>query len=203
MNRTICVYSASSCSIDPVYFNAAAELGKQIAERGDTMLYGGGMLGLMGTTAQAVHHHGGKVIGVIPEALNLSGVVYEHCDELIVTPDMRTRKATMDARSDAFIALPGGYGTLEEILEIITLKQLKYHNKPIVILNINNFYEKLLNQFETIITQQFAKAECTKLYFITDSIAAALNYLDQYRPVEIKEKWLTDKDEAMVNPDHI
>ncbi len=192
MNKVICVYSSSSCAIDKIYFQAASELGKEIADKGDTLLYGGGLTGLMGETARAVHENGGKVIGVIPEALNVKGIVYETCDELVVTKGMRERKGTMDSRSDAFIALPGGYGTLEEILEIITLKQLKYHNKPIVILNINNFYSKLLEQFDSIIENKFAKQECSELYYVTDSIKEALEYIDNYVPFDSGTKWLTN-----------
>lgn len=192
MNKVICVYASSSCNIDRVYFQAAEELGKAIALRGDTLLFGGGLIGLMGATAKAVHQHYGQVIGVIPKALNLKGVVYETCDELIVTEGMRERKAVMDARSDAFIALPGGFGTLEEVLEIITLKQLKYHNKPIVIMNVNGFYDRLLKQFEVIIDQKFAKPASKGLYHLANNPNEALEYIDSYQPMVIKEKWLTD-----------
>ncbi|NLY74746.1 MAG: TIGR00730 family Rossman fold protein [Firmicutes bacterium] len=192
MNKTICVYSSSSCTIDRRYFEVAAELGKEIARRGDILLFGGGLIGLMGATAKAVHQYGGKVIGVIPEALNVKGVVYETCDELIVTTGLRERKAVMDSRSDAFIALPGGFGTLEEILEIITLKQLKYHNKPVVIINVNGFYDRLLAQFEEIVKQRFAKPESQGLYFVTANVKEALEYIDSYQPRIFKEKWLTD-----------
>lgn len=192
MNKTICVYSSSSCSIDRLYFKVAEELGEAIALRGDALLFGGGMIGLMGATAKAVHKHHGKVIGVIPKALNIKGIVYDYCDELIVTEGMRERKAVMDARSDAFIALPGGFGTLEEVLEIITLKQLKYHNKPVVILNTNGFYDNLLAQFEEIIDQKFAKPQSKTLYYVTNDPNEALEYIDNYQPMNIKEKWLTD-----------
>lgn len=192
MNKVICVYSSSSCAIDKVYFEAAEELGKEIAHRKDAMIYGAGMTGLMGATASAVHKHDGKVIGVIPEALNVKGIVYETCDELVVTQGMRERKGIMDARADAFIALPGGYGTLEELLEIITLKQLRYHNKPIVILNIQGFYDKLLAQFKEIIEGNFAKPECTEFYHVTSSIKEALDYIDSYVPFESELKWFTD-----------
>lgn len=192
MNKVICVYSSSSCIIDKAYFDAASKLGSEIASRGDTFLFGGGLTGLMGACAKAVHEHNGKVIGVIPKALNLKGIVYDQCDELVVTEGMRERKAMMDARSQAFIALPGGYGTLEEILEIITLKQLRYHNKPIVILNIDDFYQHLLEEFETIIDQRFAKTECRDLYFVTSDISLALEYIDSYIPVDFGGKWLTD-----------
>ncbi|HHV59836.1 MAG TPA: TIGR00730 family Rossman fold protein [Clostridiaceae bacterium] len=194
MNKTICVYSSSSCAIDKVYFDAARKLGREIAIRNDIFLYGGGLTGLMGAVAEAVHNNNGKVIGVIPEALNVKGIVYESCDELIITKDMRTRKAKMDSLSEAFIALPGGYGTLEELLEIITLKQLHYHCKPIVILNINNFYDKLIEFFEQIITLKFAKRECSTLYFTTNDIKEALDYIDSYTPSMPSSKWLTDVD---------
>lgn len=155
-------------------------------------MYGGGLVGLMGATAHAVQQYGGKVIGVIPKALNLKNVVYEKCDELIVTEDLRTRKAIMDQRSDAFIALPGGYGTLEELLEIITLKQLNYHQKPIVVFNAQGFYDQLLAQFESLIDRNFAKPECRRLYHVTDNVADALSYIDNYQPMAIRPKWLTD-----------
>lgn len=189
MNRTICVYSSSSCDLDPIYFEAAAKLGESLAKHGDVLLFGGGMRGLMGATARAVHEHHGKVIGVIPEALNIKGVAYESCDEFIVTKDLRTRKAVMDERSDAFIALPGGYGTLEELLEIITLKQLHYHQKAIVILNINGFFDPLLHQFGEVIGQHFAKPDAQKLYYVTDNIESCLDYIDHYQPEPITEKW--------------
>ena len=192
MNKVICVYSSSSRTIDPVYFDAAHHLGREIAVKGDRFLFGGGITGLMGACAKSVHEHQGQVIGVIPEALNLEGVVYDKCDELVVTKCMRERKAAMDERSDAFIALPGGYGTMEEVLEIITLKQLRYHDKPIVILNINNFYDNLLEQFETAIDQQFAKTVCNELYFVTEEISEALQYIDAYESPVFAERWLTD-----------
>jgi uncharacterized protein (TIGR00730 family) len=191
MDKVICVYSSSSNSIDATYFEMATELGKAIALNKDVLLFGGGMRGLMGATATAVYEHGGRIIGVIPKALNQKGVVYETCNELIVTKDMRKRKSVMDARSDAFIALPGGFGTFEEVLEMITLKQLKYHNKPIVILNGNGYYEFMLKQFDQIIDQHFAKPESYLLYYVTSSVSDALNYICNYTPTEFKDKWLT------------
>lgn len=192
MNKVICVYSSSSCAIDQIYFDAAEELGKEIAVRADALLYGGGMTGLMGASARAVHQHGGKVIGIIPEALNVKGIVYETCDELVITKGLRERKGIMDTRSDAFIALPGGYGTLEELLEIITLKQLQYHNKPVVILNINGFYSKLIEQFEEVIQGSFAKPESKQLYLVAASVKEALDYIDNYEPYRFEQKWFTD-----------
>jgi uncharacterized protein (TIGR00730 family) len=191
MDKVICVYSSSSNSIDAAYFEMAAELGKTIALNKDVLLFGGGMRGLMGATATAVYEHGGRIVGVIPRALNQKGVVYETCNELIVTKDMRKRKSVMDARSDAFIALPGGFGTFEELLEIITLKQLKYHTKPIVILNVNGYYDFLLKQFDQIIDQHFAKPESYSLYHVTSDVTNALDYISNYTPIVFKDKWLT------------
>jgi uncharacterized protein (TIGR00730 family) len=192
MNKVICVFSSSSNTVDPRYFDAAAELGGALATRGDTLLFGGGLTGLMGACARAVHQNGGTVVGVIPCALNEKGIVYESCDELVVTDTMRARKAEMDARSDAFVALPGGFGTIEEVMEIITLKQLRYHDKPVVLLNIGGYYAPLLGQFETIVAQQFAKPGCMDLFFVTDSVAGALDHIDGYIPDSGRERWLTD-----------
>ncbi|HOQ06677.1 MAG TPA: TIGR00730 family Rossman fold protein [Clostridiales bacterium] len=191
MDKVICVYASSSNSIDKKYIDVATRLGEAIARNGDTLLFGGGMRGLMGATAMAVHRLNGRVVGIIPEALNLKGVVYEMCDELVVTKSLRERKAIMDERSDAFIALPGGFGTLEELLEIITLKQLKYHNKPIVILNYDGFFDSLLGQFGHIIEQNFARPENSLLYHVTEDVEDALEYIDTYKPIEFSDKWLT------------
>jgi uncharacterized protein (TIGR00730 family) len=124
-------------------------------------------------------------------AMNLAGVVYETCDELIVTKSLRERKAIMDERSDAFIALPGGFGTIEELLEIITLKQLKYHNRPVVILNVNGYFDALLEQFRHIMNQRFAKPESSLLYYVTADVEDALEYIDTYEPIEFRDKRLT------------
>jgi cytokinin riboside 5'-monophosphate phosphoribohydrolase len=191
MNKVICVFSSSSNTIDQAYYNAASELGSAIASQDDVFLFGGGLTGLMGECARAVHRSGGKVIGVIPEALNEKGIVYESCDELIVTSNMRERKAQMDERSDAFIALPGGFGTIEEVMEIITLKQLRYHNKPIVLLNISGFYDHLLEHIKIIVDQQFAKTACYDLFFVTDNVKHALDYVESYAPEGFEERWLT------------
>jgi uncharacterized protein (TIGR00730 family) len=196
MNKVICVFSSSSNTIDQAYFDAAAELGRQIAVRGDQFLFGGGLTGLMGACARAVHSQNGHVIGVIPEALNEKGIVYENCDELVVTPDMRERKAQMDARSDAFIALPGGFGTIEEIMEIITLKQLRYHNKPIVLLNTSGYYDPLIEQLQKTISQQFAKSGCLELFLVTDQVTRTLDYIRDYVPEGYEERWLTDVEQS-------
>ncbi len=185
----ICVYSSSSDIVGKKYFEAAYDLGKEIAKRGDTLLYGAGIIGLMGESARGVHDNNGKVIGVIPEALNIEGVVYPCCDELIVTKDMRSRKKIMDERSDAVVALPGGFGTLEELLEMITLKQLGYHNKPIAILNTEGYYNELIQMFEKVVSQKFAKEYIKAYYYVSYSVKDILNYIDNYEPVKYEKKW--------------
>ncbi|NLT94299.1 MAG: TIGR00730 family Rossman fold protein [Clostridia bacterium] len=194
MEKFICVFSSSSSVLDRQYFEAAQELGTKMARRGFGLIFGGGVVGLMGQTARAVHESNGRVVGVIPEALNEKGIVYERCDELIVTKGLRERKAIMDERAFAFIALPGGFGTLEELLEIITLKQLRCHNKPIVILNVNGFYNGLIQVFENIIEQRFAKVTSRDLYHVAENVDEALSYIENYVPVQWESKWLTDVD---------
>lgn len=199
MNKVICVYSSSSNAIHADYFSAAARLGQEIAARGDILLFGGGLTGLMGECARTVHRYKGRVIGVIPEALNEKGIVYEGCDELIVTRNLRDRKETMDNRSDAFIALPGGFGTIEEIMEIITLKQLGYHDKPIVIMNVKGCYDPLLEQLNLLLRENFAKQVCLDLFFVTGDAVAALDHIDNYAPLS-RERWLTHVETAPPRP---
>ena len=192
MVKTICVFSSSSNTIDRAYFGAADALGRAMAKKGKALIFGGGTTGLMGACARGVHGAGGTVIGVIPEALNEKGIVYESCDELVVTKGMRERKGIMDERADAFIALPGGFGTIEEIMEIITLKQLRYHAKPVVILNTKGYYTPLLEMLREVVEQNFAKPECMELFFVADTPEAALEYIDSYTPEACSQRWLTD-----------
>jgi len=191
LEKYICVYSSSSSVVSPEYFDAARQLGTEMGKRDIGLVFGGGVVGLMGETARAVHDSGGKVVGVIPEALNQKGIVYEYCDELIITKELRERKAIMDEKADGFMALPGGFGTLEELLEIITLKQLRYHNKPIVVLNVNGFYNGLIEVFEKIIELKFAKVNCRDLYHVTSKVEEALKYFENYVPTDCGPKWLT------------
>jgi cytokinin riboside 5'-monophosphate phosphoribohydrolase len=189
MSKTICVYCASSDAIAKQYFDAARELGKYIGENGYTLIFGGGKIGLMGELARSVHHFGGKVVGVIPGHLNEYGITYEESDELIVTSTMRERKAIMEEKSDVFIGLPGGFGTLEEILEIITLKQIQLHRKPVILLNTENFYRRLIDLFEHIYEEQFAKSMHRQLYFVAGDVPSAVSYIHSYAPSDIPQKW--------------
>lgn len=189
MNKTICVYSSSSDAVSDLFFEAASELGTLMGQNNYNLIYGGGNIGLMGRLAEAVHQYGGKVIGVITEYLNGFGLAYEAADEIIVTHDMRERKAVMEKRAEAFIALPGGFGTLEEMLEVLTLKQLQLHRKPIVFINTCNFYENLFQQFEHFFRESFAKKDQQKLYTVVANAREALDYIESYQPPSLQKKW--------------
>jgi uncharacterized protein (TIGR00730 family) len=173
----ICVYCAASAHLAEHYFTAARELGDGIARRGWSLIYGGGGVGLMGAVAKAVRAGGGTVVGVIPQALLDRERAYLQADELIVTTTLRERKQLMDDHADAFITLPGGFGTLEETLEILTLRQLAYHDKSIVIVNIDGYFDPLLGMFEHIFGQGFAHARHRRLYAVAPSSEAALELL--------------------------
>jgi uncharacterized protein (TIGR00730 family) len=170
----ICVYCAASNQLAESYFAAARELGDGIARRGWSLIYGGGSVGLMGAVAEAVRGGGGKVVGIIPQALLDRERADLQADDLIVTTTLRERKQLMDDHADAFITLPGGFGTLEEVLEILTRRQLAYHDKPIIIVNVGGYFDPLLNMFERIFTSGFAHSRHRKMYHVVSSSEAAL-----------------------------
>ena len=187
--KAVCVFCSSSEVLDKSFFDTARDFGKLIAENGFNLVHGGGMIGLMGAISESVQAHGGSVTGVLPERLNIEGIASETDDEIIITKDMADRKTEMRKRSEAFVALPGGFGTLEEILEVITLKQLKYHTKPIVILNRNDFYRPLIEMFERFYEHSFAKPEYRNLYFLANTPEEAMQYILDYKYEEVKDKW--------------
>jgi uncharacterized protein (TIGR00730 family) len=189
MPLNICVFCSSSDVIEPGYFAAASDLGATMAQQGHVLIYGGTNVGLMGAIARAVHQNGGRVVGVIPGFIASRGLAYEPADELIVTRDLRERKARMEERADAFIALPGGFGTLEEMLEIITLKQLLQHTKPVLFLNTGGFYDPLAALFDHMREHRFAKAYSNSLYHFAKDAADAFHYLAHYQPPKIEAKW--------------
>lgn len=189
MQRAICVFSSSSDGVAPHYVELAEAFGALLAQRGMGLVYGGGRVGLMGALARAVHAHGGKVVGVIPDFLRTKEVAYEEADELIVTHDLRERKAIMESRSDAFVALPGGLGTLEEILEILTLKQLATHAKPVVFVNTRGFFDPLLALFEQLYREQFTKPEYRSHYHVAAAAHEALDHIENYEPPAPVAKW--------------
>jgi uncharacterized protein (TIGR00730 family) len=177
--RSICVYCSSSNAVDAVYREAARETGRLIAKAGYSLVYGGTRIGLMGEVSAGARDEGGKVTGIVPEHIRARILDCEDAEALVVTPDMRQRKARMEQLSDAFLALPGGFGTLEEVMEIITLKQLGLHAKPVVFLNAAGFYEPLLAFFETIFRERFARQEYAALYSVVSTPSEALQEVER------------------------
>jgi uncharacterized protein (TIGR00730 family) len=143
--RTVCVYCGSGSGTNPRFIEAAIALGKALAENGIRLVYGGGSVGMMGAVATAVLDHGGSVTGIIPDFLTQKENALTRVQEMIVTPDMHERKRLMFERSDAFVAMPGGIGTLEELVEQLTWKQLGRHEKPVLLANIDDFWEPLFD----------------------------------------------------------
>lgn len=185
----ICVFSSSSNAIADIYFQDAVELAQLIAQKNYCLINGGSNVGLMDVVTREAGKNGAKTIGVIPQKLHDFNLASIHAHEIIVSGDMMERKFKMRELSDAFIALAGGFGTLEEILEVITLKQLSYHNKAIVFINTNGFYDDLFRQFEKSYDEKFAKENYRRLYFIAKSPSEAMEYIKNYEPEEAVNKW--------------
>jgi uncharacterized protein (TIGR00730 family) len=187
--RAVCVFCGSSPGSDPAYRDAAAALGREVARRGLRLVYGGGNVGLMGILADAALSAGGEVVGVIPQALVDKELAHQGLSELIVVGTMHDRKARMADLADAFVALPGGYGTFEEFCEVLTWTQLGVHAKPCGLLNINGFYDPLLALFDRAVADCFVRTEHRALV-LTDTMASGmLDALDGWRGVTI-EKWI-------------
>ena len=185
----ICVYAGSSVGRSPVYREAAQALGKLLAEEGIGLVYGGGNIGLMGVTADAVLAHGGEVIGVITEQLAGHGLGHAKLTELRIVPTMHERKAVMAELSDGFIALPGGIGTLEELFEAWTWSQLGVHAKPIAFLNAGGFYDKLSQFLDHVVDEQFLKPVHRKVLIIESDPRVLLAALRD-TPIPYVPKWL-------------
>ena len=175
--KNVCVYSASSTKIAPVYFAAAEELGRLLALRGINLVNGAGSIGLMAATSNAVLANGGTVTGVIPRFMVEQGWHHTGLTRLVETDTMHERKQLMAQLADAVIALPGGCGTLEELLEIITWKQLGLYLNPIVILNIDGFFNPLIAMLEQAIDQQFMRPEHAALWCVASTPAEALELI--------------------------
>lgn len=189
MSRAVTVFCASSSVVEAKYFEAAREAGEKIAKRGWAIIYGGGNIGLMGALSRAAREHGGKVVGVIPRVLLDAGYGDREVTELIVTEGLRDRKAIMDKRGDAFLTLPGGLGTLEELLEVLTLKQLGCHDKPVVVLDLDGYYDPLWLQIQRGIDQRFIKPEFLDLWYPARHVDEALRYIEEYAPHRYGPKW--------------
>ena len=181
----ICVYGASSKTIDALFTDAGYELGFQLAKRGCGLVFGGGDNGMMGAVARGTHDGGGHIIGIAPSFFNVDGVLYPHCDELIYTDTMRQRKQKMEDLSDAFIVSPGGIGTFEEFFEILTLKQLGRTKKPLVILNTDGYYDALIAMLHHTAATNFMTDSTLELICFTDTPQQALDYIENYTADEV------------------
>jgi hypothetical protein len=175
--RNVAVFCASADGTDPVYRAAAAELGRELARRGVGVVYGGAKVGLMHAVAEAALAEGGRVIGVIPTVLVELEVAHDALTELHITDTMHSRKALMGERSDAFIALPGGFGTFEELFEVLAWQTLKLHAKPVLLLNTNGFYDRLLEYFDHCEEQGMLKAKNREIVLVADTVEEALRLL--------------------------
>lgn len=181
----ICVYGASSNEIPAVYLEKTEELGEKLAKRGHDLVFGGGANGVMGAAARGVKKGGGKIVGVVPSFFNVDGIIYPHCDELIRPETMRQRKQIMEDRSDAFITAPGGIGTFEEFFEMLTLKQLGRHNKPIVLYNLNGYYDGVVSVLEQAIKEGFMREVCRELCCVLEDADQVLDYIENYHGKKI------------------
>ena len=184
MQKLLCVYCSSSDRLDPKYSAAATELGHEIVGRGWGLVYGGGKTGLMGAVARAVKAKGGRVVGVIPEFMKARELAYDEADELVTVVTMRERKLLMEARADAFVALPGGFGTLEEIMEILTLRQLDVVKKPCVFFNQDGFYDDLIRLFGRMLADKFFKPSNMDLFRVATSVPEVFTQIEAARNVQ-------------------
>ena len=180
--RAACVFCGSQAGAKPAYLNAARELGVALARAGVTAIYGGGHVGMMGALADSALAAGGRVVGVIPEHLMRPEVAHQGLTELLVVDSMHTRKRAMASRADAFIVLPGGYGTFEEMFEMVTWLQLRLHAKPVGVVNVDGYFDHLLAFVQHAAQQGFIRPQHRGLLTVEPSVAALLDRLSQQAP---------------------
>jgi hypothetical protein len=189
--HSITVYCSSSSAVPQIYRDASVALGQGIARRNWKLIYGGNNVGCMGILADAARAAGGKVVGITPKLFVDKGVCDNACDELIVCESMRERKHILEQRGDAFIALPGGLGTFEELFEIIVGKQLRYHTKPIALLNVAKYFDPLIAMIDHGIEHKFIKPVARDLFFVGSTPDEIFAHFDQYQPPAASDKWFS------------
>ena len=194
LNR-LCVFCGSSAGIDPVHRQAATDFGRMLAADGIELVFGGGSVGLMGAIADAVLQAGGRVIGVIPRFLATRELLHEGVTEVRLTDNMHERKALMSELSDAFVALPGGLGTFEELFEVLTWAQLGLHGKPIGLLNSAGYFDPLVAMIDRAITDGFCREEHRRLFVVDDQPVRLMQRLREHQPPAVK-KWIRSSDET-------
>lgn len=189
LKKTICVYCSSSNNLDEKYYILSREFGEKLAKLGFNMVYGGTTVGMMGVIANNALKNGAEVTGIIPERIASFGLEHPSLAKVLVTKDMRERKAEMEKHADCFVAMPGGFGTFEEVFEILVAKQLGYHNKPVIFVNFDGYYDNMFKMFDTVYENKFAKEEMKSLYFIAKDVDDVFEYLSTYSPKEFVYKW--------------
>lgn len=190
---TLCVYCSSSDRLDPKYYATAVLVGTEIARRQWTLVYGGGRTGLMGTVARTTKEQGGRVIGVIPEFMKVRELAFTGADELVSVLTMRERKMLMETRADAFLALPGGWGTLEELMEILVLAHLDVLRKPVVIFNQDGFYDDLLALFERMMRDRFMHDTIRRKFAVARAPEEIFPLLDNWSHGADEKPWFETK----------
>jgi uncharacterized protein (TIGR00730 family) len=191
--KRICVYCGSSGGRYSDYAAATAELGRTLAERGLSLVYGGASKGLMGILADAVLDAGGSVSGVIPRVLRDKEIAHDGLTELHVVESMHERNSLMAVLSDGFIAMPGGFGTLEEIIETLTWGQLRFHDKPCGLLNVNGYFDHLLKYLDVAEREGFVRKEHREMLLVHDDPNSLLGMFERYTAPDI-QKWIADAD---------
>lgn len=177
--KRVCLYGASSDKLAQEYFDGAYAVGKALAENGIGLVFGGGATGLMGAACRGAHSADGEIIGVAPKFFDEEGVLFQECTDFIFTETMRERKQKMEELSDGFIVTPGGIGTLEEFMEIYTLRQLERHEKPIAILNINGYYDQMIGFLQNMVDQGFMGSHCLDLFAVFEEADVLITYLKE------------------------
>ncbi|XP_062115371.1 cytokinin riboside 5'-monophosphate phosphoribohydrolase LOG1-like isoform X1 [Humulus lupulus] len=195
--KRICVYCGSRAGYKSAFSDAALELGKQLVERKIDLVYGGGSIGLMGLVSRTVFSGGCHVLGVIPTALLPHEISGDTVGELKIVADMHQRKSEMEKHADAFIALPGGYGTMEELLEMITWSQLGIHDKPVGLLNVDGYYNSLIALFDKGVDEGFIDHSARHILVIANTAEDLINKMEEYAPVHVKvaprQSWEVDQ----------
>jgi uncharacterized protein (TIGR00730 family) len=185
--KSLCVYCGSARGRSPRYIAAAKELGEAMAERQIRLIYGGARIGMMGEVANAVMSNGGEVTGVIPEHLQTTEVGHSGITELKVVESMHVRKKLMFDLSDGFAVLPGGFGTLDELFEIITWRMLKLHDKPVVVLNIDGYWDAFQALIDQVIGQGFAREDSRQYFSVVNSVGRMFDLLEQPADIQVTE----------------
>ncbi|AWV99576.1 LOG family protein [Arcticibacterium luteifluviistationis] len=187
--KSVLVYCGANSGLNPIYKETAVALGKELVKREIRLIYGGGSLGLMGTIADTVMENGGEVVGIIPSFLDKMEVGHPDLTEIHVVETMHERKALMEKMCDGVVTLPGGFGSMDELFEILSWAQLGLHRKPVGLLNVNGFYEPLIAQMDLMVREGFLKQPNREIVKISHSIEGVFELMEAYVP-EVTQKWL-------------